>query len=495
MNRALKRISLASLAMFVLLLINVNYVQAFESSSLASKPGNVRTFDQQFTYQRGSIVATGDGGQTPIAESLPVKGSSTSQPTFQRSYPAGPVYAPVTGYDSIFGATGTEAAYQKYLAGTAPSLTVHNLISMLSGKPRQGATVMLTISPKAQQAAYTALMNDGGHDAAAVAIDPSTGAILAMASVPSYDPNALTTENGAKLNQADKQLLSDPAQPLLNRAINATYPPGSTFKIITSAAAFSTGQVANTQTTIPAPQPLVLPNGNLLNNDGDETCGDGQPQIIEAFWLSCDTAFAKLGIGLGSTTLKSNAEKFGWNSSSLQIPMSVSPSQMPLLSDASFTGMSAIGQYNDTVTPLQEAMDAAAIANHGTLMKPYLLKAVQAPDLQQIAGTTPSPLSQAVTSQVAGEIGQMMVQVTTNPAGTAYATANPSVAGVEIAGKTGTAQNGINNSGLNDAVFTCYAPANDPKIAVGVIVQGGGFGADAAAPIAVKIIQAYLGVQ
>jgi peptidoglycan glycosyltransferase len=156
--------------------------------------------------------------------------------------------------------------------------------------------------------------------------------------------------------------------------------------------------------------------------------------------------------------------------------------------------MTAIGQYNDTVTPLQEAMDAAAIANNGVLMRPYLLESVQAPDLTTISSTTPSVLSTPVSASVASEITAMMIQVTQNPEGTAFATANSSVAGVEIAGKTGTAQNGINNSGLNDAVFTCFAPASDPKIAVGVMVQGGGFGADAAAPIAVKIIQAYLGV-
>jgi penicillin-binding protein A len=496
MNRALSRISLACLVMFVLLLININYVQAFESNSLANRPGNVRTFNQQFTYQRGSIIADGDGGAgTTIAESLPVKGSNTSTTTYQRSYSDGPVYAPVTGYDSIFGSTGIEAAYQKYLAGTASSLTVHNLVSLLSGKAKQGATVYLTISPKAQQAAYQALASDGGHDAAAVAIDPSTGAILAMASYPSYDPNQLTTHDGAQLDQVDKQLLENPSQPLLNRAINATYPPGSTFKLITSSSAFSTGQVANVETTIPAPEPLVLPNGNLLNNDSDEICGDGEPPIIQAFWLSCDTAFAKLGISLGGAALRSQAEKFGWDSSSLQIPMQVSSSQAPLITDPSLTGMTAIGQYNDTATPLQEAMDAAAIADNGTVMKPYLLKSVVAPDLTTVAGTTPSVLSQAVSPQVASEIAQMMVQVTQNPNGTAYATANQSVAGVEIAGKTGTAQNGINNSGLNEAVFTCFAPAASPKIAVGVMVQGGGFGADAAAPIAVKIIQAYLGVQ
>jgi penicillin-binding protein A len=497
MNRALFRLSLACLVMFALLLINVNYVQAFESSSLASKPGNSRTFSEQFSYQRGSIIADGAGGPTTIADSLPVKGSSASgSTTYQRHYPGGAAYAPVTGFDSVYGATGTESAYQKYLAGTAPTLAVHNLISLLTGKPKQGATVDLTVSPKAQQAAYQALLGDGGHDGAAVAIDPSTGAILAMASVPTFNPNELTTLDGPAFVKIDNKLLADPAQPLLNRALNATYPPGSTFKIITSAAAFSTGKVANQNSTIPAPEPLVLPNGNLLHNDDDETCANGQPSIIEAFWLSCDTAFAGLGIKLGNATLRDYANKFGWNSSSLTIPMAVSPSGYPPLTDKSYTGMSAIGQFDDTVTPLQEAMDAAAIANHGVLMRPYLLNSVVAPDLTTVTSTTPSVLSTPVSAQVASEIGQMMVQVTQNPNGTAYQTAGPPTVGssVVIAGKTGTAQNGINNSGLDDAVFTCYAPASDPKIAVGVIVQGGGYGADAAAPIAVKIIEAYLGV-
>jgi penicillin-binding protein A len=496
MNRALSRLSLACLAMFALLLINVNYVQAFEAGSLTSKPGNARTFDEQFQYQRGSIVAAGTGGPTTIAESLPVKGSTAANTTYQRHYPGGAAYAPVTGFDSVYGATGVESAYQKYLAGTAPNLTVHNLISLLSGKPKQGATVFLTISPKAQEAAYQALSSDGGHQAAAVAINPSTGAILAMASTPTFNPNRLTTLDGAKFVKIDNELLADPSQPLLNRAINATYPPGSTFKIITSAAAFSTGKVANQNSTIPAPQPLTLPNGNLLNNDGDETCGDGTPPVIEAFWLSCDTAFAGLGIKLGGPTLRDYATKFGWNDSNLTIPMPVSPSQVPLITDKSLSGMTAIGQFDDTATPLQEAMDAAAIANHGVLMRPYLLQSVQAPDLTTIDSTTPSVLSQPVSTQVAGEIQQMMISVTQNPNGTGYQTAGPPTVGssLVIAGKTGTAQNGINNSGLNDAVFTCFAPASDPKIAVGVMVKGGGFGADAAAPIAVKIIEAYLGV-
>jgi penicillin-binding protein A len=495
MNRALFRLSLACLAMFALLLINVNYVQAFESGSLANRPGNARTFDSQFQYQRGSIIADGTGGPTTIAESLPVKGSTTANTTYQRHYPNGPEYAPITGYDSIYGATGVEAAYSKYLAGTSTNLTVHNLISLLSGKPKQGASVYLTVSPKAQEAAYQALRSDGGHQAGVVALDPSTGAILAMASDPSYDPNLLTTLDGTTLNKADKQLLTDPSQPLLNRAINQTYPPGSSFKIITGSAGFSTGKVAGPQATVSAPQPLRLPNGNFLNNDADESCFGGNPQVIQAFLLSCNTAFANIGMKVGGPTLQSYANKFGWNDSNLTIPMPVSASVIPKITDPSFTAMSSIGQLDDQVTPLQEAMDAAAIADHGTVMKPYLLKYVQAPDLTQLAATTPSVLSQAVTPNVASEVQSMMVAVTQNSNGTAFQTAGPPAVGsLVIAGKTGTAENTVSGAGLDDAVFTCFAPASNPQIAVGVIVKGGGFGAAAAAPIAVKIIQAYLRV-
>jgi penicillin-binding protein A len=499
MNRALFRLSLACLAMFVLLLINVNYVQAFEAGSLASRPGNARTFNQQFTYQRGSIVADGTGGPVTIADSLPVKGSSSSgNTTYQRNYPGGAAYAPVTGFDSVYGATGLESAYQKYLAGTAPDLTVHNLISLLTGKPKQGATVYTTISPKAQEAAYKGLLADGGHQAGVVALNPRTGAILAMASDPSFNPNRLTTLDGPKFVKIDNELLQDPSQPLLNRAINETYPPGSSFKIITGSAGFSTGKVASPQATVSAPQPLNLPNGHQLNNDGGELCGDGHPQIIQAFWLSCNTAFGQLGMNLGARTLQEYATKFGWNDSNLTIPMPVSPSVTPLPPglDKSLTAYMSIGQLSDAATPLQEAMDAAAIANHGTLMHPYLLDHVQAPDLTTLAATTPSVLSQAVTPQVASDMQSMMIQVTQNPAGTAYQTAGPPAVGssLVIAGKTGTAENTVSGAGLDDAVFTCYAPANNPQIAVGVIVKGGGFGADAAAPIAVKIIEAYLGV-
>ena len=494
MNRALGRISVACLALFVLLMINMNYVQAFETTKLAGETGNVRVFDQQFSYQRGSIIANGDPKGVTIAESRPLKGTNT----YQRYYPDGKVYAPVTGYDTIYSVSGIEQAENSLLAGTDPRLAVHNLTALLTGKQKQGATVELTISPAAQNAAYNALVTEG-HPAAVVAIQPSTGAILALASYPSFNPNSLATFDGRKLNTVDEKLLTEPSQPLLNRAISETYPPGSSFKIVTSSAAFSQHKVANPTTLVPAPSPLNLPNGHQLVNDGGELCGDGQPPIIQAFWMSCNTAFGELGMKLGAPVLRDYSSRFGMNRP-LSIPLPVAPSVMPQVpgwTDQSLTALSSIGQFSDAVTPLQEALFSAAVANHGTLMYPHLVQQVVGPGLSLIDQAKPAVLSQAISPTVAGYLQTMMDQVTHNQAGTAYSTAGPQVTGgIDIAGKTGTAENGINNGNPNDAVFTCFVPASNGQsspIAVGVIVQGGGFGADAAAPIAVQVIKAYLG--
>jgi penicillin-binding protein A len=493
MNKAILRVSLACLVMFVLLMLNINYVQAFEANSLADKPLNGRTFNEQFTYQRGSILANGDGTDLKIAYSKLINRQ------YHREYPYGPEYAPITGFYSIYGPSGgIEEAENKELNGTDPRLALHNFASLLTGKQKQGATVTLTVSPTAQNAAYQALLNDGGHQAAVVALNPQTGAILAMASTPSYNPNALTTFDGAKLNKVDSKLLKDPSQPLLNRAVTPNYPPGSSFKIVTGSASYSRGLVANTSTTIPAPTVLTLPNGNSLHNDGDEPCANGNPQIIEAFYLSCNTAFAKLGIRLGGSTLRDYAEKFGVNKT-FDIPFTVTPGLFPEgpgwsggSEDPSLTAFSAIGQYNDEVSPLQEAMFSATIENGGKLMLPYMVQQVLAPGLVPIETTSPTAADQAVSPQVAGDMKAMMEQVTQNPNGTAYQTAGPPATNIVIYGKTGTAENGTSDYNPDDAVFTCFVPASEGSpIAVGVIVKGGGFGADAAAPIAVQIIKAY----
>jgi peptidoglycan glycosyltransferase len=489
MNHALRRVALASLVMFLLLLANTNYVQAFEAGRLAGDPGNGRTFGLQYAYQRGSII-TADN-QT-IAESKHIGGVYS----YQRYYPDGPAYAPVTGYDTPYHKTGIEGAEDRLLAGTDPRLAVRNLIDLITGKPKKGATVQLTINSATQLATYAALRSTG-RPSGAVAIDPRTGAILALASYPSFNPNKLATLNGNALIKADNRYLSSPQQPLLNRAINETFPPGSTFKVVTSSAAFSTGKYTP-QTRYYAPTNLKLPGttsqlinyDNLPCNDGSNPSGTGTVPLIYAFAVSCNTVYGGLGEHLGGAALRRQANAFGMNRA-LRIPMPVSPSNYPPVSNPDYTAYSAIGQYNDTVTPLQEAMFAAAIANHGTLMRPYLVQRVIAPNTTPLVTTQPSVLSHAVSPGVASNVGRMMYDVVNQPYGTAHDIA-AQLHGVKAAAKTGTAQNGPNNTGLDDAVFTCFAPAGNPEIAVGVVVKGGGLGADASAPVAVQIINAYM---
>jgi peptidoglycan glycosyltransferase len=491
MNRALRRVSLICLVLFVLLLVNVNYVQGFEASSLATKPGNGRTFSATLQFQRGSIVTS---DQKVVAYSKMNKTFGE----YQRHYPFGKMYAPVTGYDTLYSQTAIEQAENKDLAGTDPALEVHNLIDLISGKPKKGATVELTVNSVAQQAAWNAL-KASGRESGVVAINPQTGAILALASYPTFDPNLLATLDGKKLISNDKKLLADPAHPLINNAISTTFPPGSTFKIVTSSTAFQTGKVADQFTQVPAPTRLNLPGSTTqLINDNGSACGSGRVQLIYAFTVSCNTAFGDLGLHLSGAALRAQANKYGFNERNLTLApqMNVAQSNFPLYSDPAQRAGGAIGQQSDTVTPLQEAMLSATVANNGVLMKPYLVQKVTAPDLSAVQTATPTPLSTAVTPTQAAHLQAMMTSVVQSSLGTAHATAGTQVTGgIEIAGKTGTAQNGINNSGLDDAVFTGYAPTTNPQIAVGVVVKGGGFGADAAAPIAVAIIKAYLNSQ
>ena len=496
MNRALKRLSIAVLVMFLLLLININYLQGFEPASLATKPGNSRAFYAQFQYQRGDISTS---------DNVPIAASKLSTPSdyanfgikYQRYYPSGPEYAPVTGYDTVYSESGLEQYENSVLNGSDSSLTVRNFVDMLTGKQRKGANVTVTVNSKAQTAAYNGLaqtLKGTTKVGAVVALNPATGAILAMASYPSYDPNQLAVHNTATLGNTDKALLQAPGNPLLNHAINDTFPPGSTFKIVTSSSFFNASAGNNPQTSVASPTQLTLPQTtHVLTNDAGEVCGTGSgtTSLLTAFAQSCDTTFGKLGIIVGAPALNTQAQAFGMNSSSLKIPMSVTPSDYVMPPSQALTAFSAIGQFSDTVTAMQEAMFSAAIANGGKLMSPYLVQSVVASDLSTVNNTAPVMLNQAVSPSVANNVGQMMDAAVQQSNGTAFAF-NQANTGVNIAGKTGTAQNGVNNSNLNDAVFTAFAPYANPQIAVGVIIQGGGYGATAAAPIAVQVIKAYM---
>jgi peptidoglycan glycosyltransferase len=487
-NRALRRISIAVLAMFLLLLINVNYLQGFEPASLASKPGNSRAFyAAQNQYERGSIV-TSDGVTIAASKSST---NSSDNIKYQRYYPKGPEYAPVTGYDTVYSQTGIEAAQNSLLSGNDSALDVRKVIDLITGKTTKGATVTVTINSKAQDAAWNALQTLG-KPGAVVALNPKTGAILAMVSYPSYDPNLLAIHDGAQLIKNDNQLLADKTQPLLNRALEGTYPPGSTFKVVTSSSLLTQSPSTTINTNVDSPTQLTLPQTtHVLNNDQGEVCGNGSGQVplITAFAQSCDTTFGKIGMQLGAQALNDMAEKFGMNDANLAVPLPVAQSNYMIPPSQALTAFSAIGQFSDTVTPLQEAMFAAAIADGGTLMKPYLVQQVTASDLSTVQGASQSVLSHAVTPSVASSVGQMMLAVVQQPEGTAFAF-RQAVTGVQIAGKTGTAETGI-VTGLDDAAFTSFAPYANPNIAVGVIIQGGGYGAAAAAPIAVQVIKAY----
>ena len=330
-----------------------------------------------------------------------------------------------------------------------------------------------------------------------MALNPKTGAILAMASYPSFDPNLLAVHDGTQLIKNDNQLLADKTQPLLNRALQGTYPPGSTFKIVTSSALLTQNPSTTINTNVDSPTQLTLPQTtHVLTNDLGEACGDGSGQapLITAFAQSCDTTFGKIGMDLGASALNAMAEKFGMNDPNLTVPLGVAPSNYVIPPSEALTAYSAIGQFSDTVTPLQEAMFAAAIANGGTLMKPYLVQQVIASDVSTVQTTPQSVLSQPVSPSVASSVGQMMRAVVQDSDGTAFAFNAQNEGGLVIAGKTGTAETGT-VTGLDDAAFTAFAPYANPDIAVGVIIQGGGYGASAAAPIAVKVIQAYLASQ
>ena len=427
MNHALRRISLLLLAMFLLLLLNVNYVQAFEPGTLAVQRGNARTFSEQFQFQRGSII-TADN--KTIALSRHVKGIYS----YQRYYPAPTVYAPVTGYDSLYSATGIEQAEDKFLSASDPKLAVHNLIDLVTGKPKKGATIQLTINSAAQTAAYDAL-RASGLPSGAVAIDPSTGAILALASYPSFNPNKYATFDGVQLQKIDHRYLTDPRQPLLNRAINQTFPPGSTFKIVTASALAKTG--LGPASTVQCPGQVNI-GGRIFHNYDNEQLGTTNLQT--AFAISCNSTFAMLATQrLDGPSLASMARRFGFNASpALGIPATLGRFTTP--HDPVSLAADAFGQGTDIVNPLSQACMAAAIAD-GTWRPPQLVISPAPPQT-----TGPHKLDSAILDT----LRPMMQAVVT--IGTASHVGFPP----GVYGKTGTAEYGTGRNPPTHAWFVGY---------------------------------------
>ncbi|HQF03493.1 MAG TPA: penicillin-binding protein 2 [Phycicoccus sp.] len=482
MNAPIRRLSTFVALLFGMLLVSTTWIQFVSAKDLNAREDNRRTLLSSYAQQRGQILV----GNQAVAESTP----TDDEFKYIRNYANGPAYAHVTGYYSFYGANGgLESVENSLLSGRSDKLFYRRVSDLFTGRKAQGANLQLTINPAVQQAAIDGL---GSQRGAAVALDPKTGAILAMVSNPSYDPNALASHDLKAVQTAYKALDEDTTRPLVNRAIGGNlYPPGSTFKIVTAASALSTGKFTP-DSKIPGPAVLDLPQTTAgLATDDKQPCGpNDQTTLADAVRTSCNSAFGWLGMELGADQLRSQAAKFGFGDQ-LTVPMRVTPSSVPAQLNPPQLAQSAIGQYDVRVTPLQVAMIAAGVANRGTVMKPYLVQSVLAPDLSTIDSAKPQELSQAVTPQVATQLTAMMEEAVNNGTGGAA-----KIPGVRVAGKTGTAQHAA--GAAPHAWFMTFAPADDPKIAIAVVVEDGGqlgneaFGGTVAAPIARAMIEAAL---
>jgi peptidoglycan glycosyltransferase len=484
-NAPLRKVAIALVALFVLLLVNANVVQVGEAKSLTSNSHNRRVLIDDYRRQRGDIIA---GGQA-----VALSTETNDKLKYLRTYPGGSLFAPLTGYYSLtLGETGIEKSENGVLSGNDSRLSISfdRLSQLLSGRTLRGGNVTLTIDRAAQQIAAKALGNRRG---AVVALDPRTGAVLAMVTSPSYDPGLLTGHDSATIGKNYQTLLKAPGNPLLNRATQQSYPPGSTFKVIVTAAALSTGNYT-AQTQVPSPDTIVLPGTTkTLSNFAGESCGGPTSTLLHALEISCNTAYAKLGLALGADRLRSMAEAFGFDSTVDDVGVPVAASKFPDSDHINLpqTALSAIGQYDVRATPLQMAMVAAAIGNGGTLMQPYVVAQEQGPDLKVLSKTEPKKLGQPITGTVANELTQMMVGVVDQGTGTAAR-----ISGVSVAGKTGTADTGVPGA-KPDSWFISFAPAANPTVAIAVLVENGGgevntTGGAVAAPIAKQVMEQLL---
>lgn len=481
MNTPLRKLATVVIVMFAALMLSATWVQYVKAPSLNADGRNVRTIYREYGNYRGPIVVGGE----QIAWSTPVSDSFG----YQRKYSNGALYSAVTGfYSVVYGRTGIEATNNTVLNGSADSLFLARLQDLVTGKQQRGATVELTIDPAVQKAAGDAL---GGQKGAVVALDPRTGAILAMVTSPGFDPNALARHDISAVNSTYQTLLNDPNGPLVNRAIAGdTYAPGSIFKLVTAAAALESGRY-QPATMLQAPRELSLPlTSAKIQNFGGESCSStGKLSLADSLRISCNTSFAQLGLDLGDKVLRNQARAFGFDQT-LHIPLKVTASHFPESLDAPQTAISAIGQFEDRVTPLQVAMIASAIANRGVLMTPYLVATERSSDLAVISKTEPSEFGRPISAATAGQLRDMMLAAVRNGTGRAAA-----ISGVDVAGKTGTAQT---SQQAPDAWFTAFAPASDPQVVVAVVVEhGGSLGSEAtggqvAAPIARAVIKAVL---
>ena len=476
MNRSIRAVTIFSFVLVAILIANLTYIQVFQQESLAENPRNTRQFLEAKTQERGRITA----GDQVLAQSV-----KDSDGFYNREYPYDPAaFGSVVGYLSDrFGAAGIEASQNSILTGQDDSLFAQQTWDMLTGKEPAGANVDLTLIPSVQNVAYQQLAQKG-YSGSVVAIKPSTGEILAMASTPSFNPSLITGPD-AETDQANfENYANDPSSPFLNRSTQQIQPPGSTFKVITTAAALEAGDTPDT--TVTAQPQITLPDTTttLENYDGTRCGGGDTTTLLNAFRRSCNTAFAELAMRHGADALKDVARKFGVGEPIDGLGLPVQTSQIGEIPDKPALAQSAIGQRDVALTPLQNAVIAATIANGGKRMEPHLIHQITGPDMATLRTTKPKSEGQAVPPEVAETIKGLMVQAEEWAGGDST-----------IASKTGTAEHGEDSRDSKPhAWYIAFSTTKD--VAVAVLVENGGdrgqaaTGGSVAAPIGRAVIRA-----
>jgi peptidoglycan glycosyltransferase len=481
MTPEIKRVANFILLMFLSLFVAASAMQVVNADSLMNDSRNQRAVYDGYKTQRGAILVN----NKPIAES--VKTSDAYR--YLRKY-TGDQYSAITGYYSLFqGRTGLENILDSSLRGDNSAAFFEQLNALLSGNPVSGASVELTIDEDVQLAAWNAL---GDMKGAVVAIEPATGRILALVSKSGYDANLLSTHNTADAAANYKKLLTNKNAPLINRAIGGDlYAPGSVFKLIVAAAAFESGDYTP-QSKLPNPKSFILPGTTTaITNSGEGRCGGATTvSIATALKLSCNIPFAQLGIDLGQDAIARQARAFGFGEA-FSIPLKSTASTYPDNLDEAQTALTAFGQFDVRVTPLQMALVSAAIANSGVGMKPYLVDQIFTSNLTLLEEGKPAELPRSITTSSAERLKTMMIAAVSSGV-----SSNARIPGVKVAGKTGTAENGVNDP--YTLWFSGFAPADNPQVAVAVVVEDGGGkgqsgrGNTLAAPIAKKVMEAVL---
>jgi penicillin-binding protein A len=473
-NRQIVKLFGLILVLYALLFGFTSYWSVFDSSSLKANVANRRPLLEEQKIKRGDILA--DDG-TVIAHSRP-QGKGDNK-IYVRHYPLGSLFGNPIGYSFVDrGRVGTELAHNDELVGNKTEFL--SVLDELQGHAQEGDNLTSSLNPAAQRAAVDGL---AGRRGAVVAMVPSTGEIKAMVSIPEYDPNVVQS------SAAFQRLNTETSAPLFNRATQAGYPPGSTMKVVTATAALDSGDFTpNSVLSGRSPQTI---DGVPLSNSGGEQFGD--IDMTTALTNSVNTWWAQVGEKLGKETMFKYMDRYGFNAKprldypGFQLAASGVYSGNRLLtpSDAIDIGRVAIGQERLRVTPLQMAEVAATVANKGELMEPRLWSKVTDPD-GRVTHLDPAHQSRVMSEDTAATLNDMMTKVVQEGTGTAAA-----VSGIDVAGKTGTAEI---SSGVNDAWFIGFAPANDPQIAIACIVEHtSGFGGPTCGPIFKAVAESLLG--